>query len=404
MTYQETLDYLFQQLPMYQREGKSAFKKDLKNILKICSLLEEPHTQFPSVHIAGTNGKGSTAHLLCSVLQESGYRVGLYTSPHLKDFRERIRINGEMISETEVIQFVENHFESFSEIKPSFFEWTVALAFHHFKIQKVDIAIIETGLGGRLDSTNIIKPELSIITNIGFDHVEMLGDTLDKIAFEKAGIIKPNTPVVIGNHSGQKDVFQEKANSCDSKIVFANEAKAQSYSSDLKGNYQKENIQTVISSIEELRKQGWKISEQSLKNGLLNTVKNTGLKGRWQIAQTSPKIILETAHNEEGLKMAMNQLNQENFRHRHLVLGFVKDKSIDKLLNLLPKDASYYFCQAQIPRSLDVNTLKTQAKDYQLIGDTFSSVKNALDAAKSNAHKEDLIYVGGSNFIVAEVL
>lgn len=404
MTYQETLDYLFQQLPMYQREGKTAFKKDLKNILAISGLLGNPQENFKSVHIAGTNGKGSTAHMLSSILQEAGYKTGLYTSPHLKDFRERIRINGLMISESEVINFVEKNGAKFESIQPSFFEWTVALAFNHFKDQIVDIAIIETGLGGRLDSTNIINPELSIITNIGYDHMDMLGDTLDKIAFEKAGIIKKNTPVVIGNSSGQKKVFQEKAKQTESQIIFADEKEPVTFKSDLLGKYQVENINTVYHSCQELIQQGLKISESNLKNGFEKVVDNTGIQGRWQIIDESPKIIFETAHNEEGFKVVMNQLKQETYSQAHFVLGFVKGKSISKLLKLLPKNAKYYFCQAKISRSLDVHLLAEQASEFELIGEVYDSVSDAYNAAKKTAKKDDLIYLGGSNFVVAEAL
>lgn len=404
MTYSETLDYLFKQLPMYQREGKIAFKKDLKNILAISGLLGNPQENFKSVHIAGTNGKGSTAHMLSSILQEAGYKTGLYTSPHLKDFRERIRVNGLMIPEPEIIDFVEKNGATFESIQPSFFEWTVALAFDYFKDQEVDIAVIETGLGGRLDSTNILNPELSIITNIGYDHMDMLGDTLDKIAFEKAGIIKKNTPVVIGYSSGQKKVFQEKAKQTESQIIFADEKEPVTFKSDLLGRYQVENINTVYYSCQELLQQGWKISESNLKNGFEKVVDNTGIQGRWQIIEESPKIIFETAHNEEGFKVVMNQLIQETYSQAHFVLGFVKDKSISKLLKLLPKNAKYYFCQAKISRSLDVHLLALQASEFELIGEVYNSVSDAYNAAKKTAKKDDLIYLGGSNFVVAEAL
>jgi dihydrofolate synthase/folylpolyglutamate synthase len=404
MTYQETLDFMFQQLPMYQREGKSAFKKDLTNIKSICKILGNPQDQIKTLHIAGTNGKGSTAHMLSSVFQEAGYKTGLYTSPHLKDFRERVKINGQMISENEVIKFVDEQFENFKKISPSFFEWTVALAFSYFSKEKVDVAIIETGLGGRLDSTNIINPILSIITNIGLDHIDMLGNTLDKIAFEKAGIIKDNIPIVVGNHNNQKQVFKQKAQECNAPIIYANELNLLGFESDLKGNYQKENINTVAYSIIELKKQGWRFSEYQIKEGFKNSIKNTGLKGRWQIVQENPKIIFETAHNKDGFEIVVNQLNSESFNKLHLVLGFVKDKSIEDLLVLLPKDAKYYFCQATIPRSLDVKLLYKKAIKFQLKGNVYSSVSEAYGASIKSATKEDLIYVGGSNFVVAEVL
>lgn len=405
MTYQETLDFLFKQLPMYQREGKSAFKKDLTNIIAVCNELGNPEKKIKTVHIAGTNGKGSTAHMLSSIFQEAGYKTGLYTSPHLKDFRERIKINGELISENEVVSFVQNYTPLFAKIQPSFFEWTVALAFHYFEKEKVDVAIIETGLGGRLDSTNIISPELSIITNISLDHVDMLGNTLAEIAAEKAGIIKKGIPVIVGNHSGQRKVFETKAKAYNSPISFVSELQdKENYQSDLKGNYQVENIKTVLYSIQKLKELDWKISDKAIELGLRNVIKNTKLQGRWQVLQVKPKLILDTAHNEDGFSHTMKQLLQEEYQTLHLVIGFVKDKAIDKLLDLLPKPAQYYFCQAQIPRSLDAKELANQAQNKGLIGLTYPTVLEALNAAKKAANKKDVIYVGGSNFVVAEAL
>lgn len=405
MTYEQTLEFLFKQLPMYQKQGKTAFKKDLGNIRALCSLLKHPEKQFKSVHIAGTNGKGSTAHMMASVFQEAGYKTGLYTSPHLKDFRERIRINGQMIDPKEVVQFVENFQLNFDQIQPSFFEWTVALAFHYFALQKVDIAIIETGLGGRLDSTNVITPELSLITNIGLDHVGFLGDTLEKIAKEKAGIIKNNIPAVVVNDSGQKEVFEEYAKQKSATLCFTqNFSTSIALKTDLNGHYQKENAKGVIHAVSILKQNGWDISDEQLIAGLQKVVKNTALRGRWEILAQHPTIVAETAHNKEGLRLALDQLNSINSNRVHFVLGFVKDKMLESVLSLFPKNADYYFCQADIPRALDVNLLKKSAYEFGLKGKTYSSVNKALAAAKANALPSDLIYVGGSNFVVAEVL
>jgi dihydrofolate synthase/folylpolyglutamate synthase len=405
MTYQQTLDYLFSQLPMFQRIGASAYKVDLSNTVELCKLLDNPQHHFKSIHIAGTNGKGSTSHMLASILQEAGYKVGLYTSPHLIDFRERIKINGEMISEQEVVDFVTKYKKDFEKINLSFFEWTVGLAFDYFSKQKVDIAVVETGLGGRLDSTNVIIPEISIITNIDKDHMQFLGDTLEKIAVEKAGIIKKNVPVVIGET--QKDiehVFIIKAKELEATIYFADQIIHNILDSDLKGSYQKKNIKTVLASVIELQKCGYKLSEENIKNGLLNVVKNNGLMGRWQTLGESPKIICDTGHNEAGIREVISQLESLTYDKLHFVLGAVNDKEIDSVLELLPKNAVYYFCQAKIPRALDVNELKNKAKSYRLNGNAYSSVKNAYEEAKKTADKDDLIFIGGSTFVVAEVL
>ena len=402
MTYQQTLDYLFSRLPMYQRDGLVAYKADIGNIVAASKTLKDPHKKFKSIHIAGTNGKGSVSHMLASIFQEAGYKVGLYTSPHLKDFRERIKLSGKMIAKSEVIQFVSKNKTAFEKIDLSFFEFTVALAFHYFAYQKVDIAIIETGLGGRLDSTNIINPELSIITNIGLDHTNLLGDTIQKIAKEKAGIIKSNTPIIIGRNQEEiKPIFQNIANEKKAPLKYAT---AHNFTADVKGNYQKENINTVVTAISEIQKQGWKITDENIKDGLLNTIKNTGLLGRWQILGQNPLIICDTGHNEDGIKVVFNQLKQTPHKNLHVVFGAVNDKDLDSILNLLPKDAKYYFCKPNILRGLDENILKEIANKKEIKGDSYSSVKTALARAKKQAQLEDLIFIGGSTFMVAEVV
>jgi dihydrofolate synthase / folylpolyglutamate synthase len=402
MTYQQTLDYLFSRLPMYQRDGVVAYKADIGNIVAASKTLKDPHTKFKSIHIAGTNGKGSVSHMLASIFQEAGYKVGLYTSPHLKDFRERIKINGQMIAKSEVIQFVSKNKTAFEKIDLSFFEFTVALAFHYFAYQKVDIAIIETGLGGRLDSTNIINPELSIITNIGLDHTNLLGDTIQKIAKEKAGIIKSNTPIIIGRNQEEiKPIFE---NIADEKKAPLKYATAHNFTADLKGHYQQENINTVVTAISEIQKQGWKITDKNIKDGLLNAIKNTGLLGRWQILGQKPLIICDTGHNEDGIKVVFNQLKQTPHKSLHVVFGAANDKDLDTILNLLPKDAKYYFCKPNILRGLDENILQEMASKKEIKGDSYSSVKTALARAKKQAQLEDLIFIGGSTFVVAEVV
>lgn len=403
--YQETLNYLFEQLPIFQRVGKKAYKKDLGNIQALCKLLQDPHTSFKSIHIAGTNGKGSTAHMLASVLQEAGYKTGLYTSPHLKDFRERIRINGQMISEEKVVHFVDQYQSHFEAILPSFFEWTVALAFHQFAEEKVDIAVIETGLGGRLDSTNILSPELCVITNVSFDHMDVLGDTLDKIAFEKAGIIKSNTEVIIGNHSNQKAVFKAKADKEKAPILFAQDLTYQPLlSTDLQGEYQHENINTVFWTWWTLRQKGWKISYPSLLKGLASVVKNTGLRGRWEILNDRPLIVADIAHNEDGLKHSLQQMEASSKNDLHLVLGFVNDKNVKDIFQLFPTNAHYYLTQAKIPRALDLEELKSLAVERGLRFESYPDVKDALLAAKTKAKTNDMIYIGGSTFVVAEAI
>lgn len=398
MNYKDTLKYLFSQLPMYQRTGAAAYKKDIGNIIEACNFLDNPHKKFKSIHIAGTNGKGSTAHLISSILQEAGFKTGLYTSPHMKDFRERIKINGVKINENDVISFVTTNKKNFEKINMSFFEYTVALAFDHFAKEKVDIAIIETGLGGRLDSTNIISPEISVITNIGYDHMNLLGNSLKQIAIEKAGIIKEKTPVLIGRKQIETEtVFEEKASQKNTSVFYAkqNEVKFNV------PNYQKENINTSISAIKIL---DWKISNQEINDGIKNVNQNTGLRGRWETLSKNPKIICDTGHNVDGISNIISQLKQIKFNKLHIVFGTVNDKKINDILNLLPKDAKYYFCKAKIDRALNADKLKSIANEYKLIGESFESVEKALLNAKNNAKKEDLIFIGGSTFVVAEVI
>jgi len=405
VTYQETLNWLFSKLPMYQRVGPAAFKKDLTNTLALTSYLKNPHLKFKCIHVAGTNGKGSTSHMLASVLQEAGYKVGLYTSPHLKDFRERIKVNGQMTPENYVIDFVATNKTFLEQQGLSFFEMTVGMAFHYFALQNVDIAVIEVGLGGRLDSTNIITPLLSIITNISFDHTQMLGNTLPEIATEKAGIIKKNIPVVIGEKQANTiSVFKDKANEMDSKIVFASETVQKIYKSDLKGIYQEKNIKTVVAALKIIDTKGFSLSDKTIKKGLLNVVKNTGFMGRWQILQKQPKVICDTAHNKAGLKYVFNQLSKETYNNFHFVVGVVNDKNLIPILPLFPKEATYYFCCPNIPRGLNALELQKKAAKFNLKGKAYKSVKEAYNSALKNTNSDDLIFVGGSNFVVAEVL
>lgn len=400
MNYQDTIDYLFQKLPIYQRIGKCAYKADIGNIIEACNILGNPHLNFKSIHVAGTNGKGSCSHMISSVLQESGYKVGLYTSPHLKDFRERIKINGKMIPKEKVINFISANKDEFEKINMSFFEMTVALAFQYFSNEKVDIAVIECGLGGRLDSTNIINPEISVITNIGLDHTNLLGNTLEKIAIEKAGIIKKEKPVVIGRKQEEiLHVFEEKVEKENSLLFYA---KNHDFSSDLKGNYQKENINTTVTTLKNLR--NFNINDGHIINGLNKVIKNTTLLGRWQTISKFPLVICDTAHNEDGLKKVLHQIAEINYSKLHFVLGVVKDKNIYNILTLLPKDAIYYFCEANIPRSMDKEDLQKISLEFNLYGGVYSSVKEALLHAKLKATDNDLIYVGGSTFVVAEII
>ncbi|MBJ7880467.1 bifunctional folylpolyglutamate synthase/dihydrofolate synthase [Gelidibacter salicanalis] len=406
MTYQDTVNWMFQQLPMYQNQGKTAYKANLDNTLLLAKHLQHPELKFKSIHVAGTNGKGSTSHMLASILQEAGYKVGLYTSPHLKDFRERIKINGTEIPEIVVVDFIKKHQDFFESHTLSFFEMTVGMAFDYFSTENVDIAIIEVGMGGRLDSTNIITPELSVITNIGLDHTQFLGTTLEAIAFEKGGIIKPHVPVVVGESQPEIEaVFKELAKARHAEIRFADQQlDQQAYDSDLKGYYQNKNKATVIAAVQVMRQKSFEISEEALKKGFLNVVKNTGLNGRWQILQTHPKVICDTAHNKEGLQYAMSQLLDEDFDQLHIVFGVVNDKDVESILPLLPKMAVYYFCRPNIPRGLDAEILQNVFIKHGFKGKAYGSVLEALSAAKEGAAKSDVIYVGGSTFVVAEII
>ncbi|GAA4949218.1 folylpolyglutamate synthase/dihydrofolate synthase family protein [Algibacter agarivorans] len=405
MTYQDTLNWMFSQLPMYQRQGKVAFKKDLSNTIKLSAHLNFPERGFKSVHVAGTNGKGSTSHMLASILQEAGYRVGLYTSPHLKDFRERIKINGKEVTKQFVIGFIKRNRPFFEANKLSFFEMTVGMAFDYFTKQKVDIAIIEVGLGGRLDSTNIITPEVSVITNIGLDHTQFLGDTIEAIAFEKGGIIKPNIPVVIGETQKEtKPIFNNLAKTNNSKIVFADKEVFEIYKSDLIGSYQVKNIKTVVQAVKELQQKGYRISEQNIKQGLLSVVKNTGLLGRWQVLNEAPKVVCDTGHNREGLSYVMEQISNEAFKSLHIVFGVVNDKDLDSIVDLLPRNARYYFCKPDIPRGLEALRLKQIFNQHNLKGEAYSSVNEAHKSALKNADANDFVFIGGSTFVVAEII
>lgn len=427
MTYQQTLDYLYNKLPMFSRIGSAAIKKDLTNTIKICEAIGNPQHRFKSIHIAGTNGKGSVSHMLAAVFQTAGYKTGLYTSPHLYDFRERIKIDGMMADENFIVDFVKKVQPLIEEIEPSFFEITVAMAFEYFAKHNVDVAVIETGLGGRLDSTNIIKPELSIITNIGYDHMNILGNTLQEIAAEKAGIIKENIPVVVGEKEDETaSVFEEFALRLASDLNFAEEAfrvsdyklqhafidieveqlsngESRHYRLDLPGIYQIKNILTVLSALDVLRKKGWRVEGEHADAALKNVKQLTGLYGRWEVLNKQPTIVLEVAHNEAGILQMLKHVDQLSFGQLHVVLGMVKDKEVAKALQLLPKNAQYYFTQAQIPRALDKNALQAQANKTGLTGGVYPNVNDALAAALNSAAKEDLIIVCGSIFLVAEV-
>ncbi len=390
---------------MYQRLGASAYKSDLSNTLKLVSYLGNPQNDFKSVHIAGTNGKGSTSHMMASVFQEAGYKVGLYTSPHLKDFRERIKINGKLISKENVVHFIEKHQSFFLKNKLSFFEMTVGMAFDFFKNEKVDIAIIEVGMGGRLDSTNVIKPEIAVITNIGLDHTRFLGETIKEIALEKAGVIKTETPVIIGEYKEEtKAVFLKKSKQEQSPIVFAEDISTPKLELDLLGDYQLKNSQTAYTAFSVLKQMGWNISKETIQAGLKKVIVNTGLIGRWQILNHSPKIICDTAHNRDGLTFVMKQLGAISCDQLHIVLGFVDDKNIDIILPLFPKNATYYFCKPNVDRGLDEDKLKQKASQYTLLGQSYSSVNEAYKKSLKVATKNDVIFVGGSTFVVAEVL
>ncbi|MBL4586463.1 MAG: bifunctional folylpolyglutamate synthase/dihydrofolate synthase [Flavobacteriales bacterium] len=428
MNYAETLNYLFRQLPMYQRQGAVAFKKDLSNTLALCAMLDNPQNKFKSIHVAGTNGKGSVSHLLASVFQCAGYKVGLYTSPHLKDFRERIRINGKMIAEQEVVDFVAEHRSDFEQIKPSFFEMTVALAFYHFAKNQVDIAIVETGLGGRLDSTNVLIPELSVITNIGLDHQQFLGDTLGEIAGEKAGIIKKNVPVIIGEFQQEiAEVFENKARETNSILRFADrewEIRDQKQTADhlsialrhydgmeltvesqLTGPHQPKNLTTALAATRMLSEAGWNLTREHFKQGVNSVVDRTGLQGRWQILQTQPTIICDNGHNKEALVPNIERLLlTHKEKQLHFVWGMVNDKDVRKTLELLPKGAKYYFCRPNVPRGLDVSVLQKEGIQLGLSCSEYGSVAAAIAAARNSASETDLIYIGGSTFVVAEAV
>ncbi len=405
MTYQETVSWMFEQLPMYQQQGAVAYKADLSNIEKLSAHLNHPEKQLKTLHIAGTNGKGSTSSMLASILQEAGYKVGLYTSPHLKDFRERIKINGVEITEAFVVDFIAANRAFFERESLSFFEMTVGMAFAYFKEEQVDIAVIEVGMGGRLDATNIITPLVSVITNIGKDHVAFLGDTLAAIAGEKAGIIKKGVPVVVGEYVDEtKQVFVSKAEQMGSPIYFAQDTYASNaYTSDLKGSYQQKNIRTVRQTIELLRRD-FVITEEEEKNGLNQVVATTNLQGRWQILQENPKIIADTAHNEHGLSIVMEQLKTEKYNQLYLVFGVVNDKDLQGVLPLLPKEAKYFFAKPTIFRGLDASILAEKAREFGLDGVVCDSIPEAYAKAKREAKAEDLIYIGGSTFVVAEIL
>ncbi len=405
MTYQDTLNWMFSQLPMYQRQGASAFRKDLSNTLKLAKHLNHPEKKFKSIHVAGTNGKGSTSHMIASILQEAGYKVGLYTSPHLKDFRERIKINGKVVGKPFVTGFIKQNKPFFENNSLSFFEMTVGMAFDYFSKQQVDIAVIEVGMGGRFDSTNIITPEVSVITNIGLDHTQFLGDTLELIAFEKGGIIKPNIPVVIGETQKETTaVFKGLAKKNKSKIVFADQQKTENHISDLVGIYQSKNIVTVQQAVKELQKKGFNISKHNLKEGLLHVVKNTGLMGRWQTLQLNPKVVCDTGHNKEGLNYVIKQLSSEVFEVLHIVFGVVNDKDLTTIIDILPKKATYYFCKPNIPRGMDAQELKQVLNGYGLNGKAYASVNEAYKSALKNASVSDFVFIGGSTFVVAEII
>ncbi|MGB2342232.1 MAG: bifunctional folylpolyglutamate synthase/dihydrofolate synthase [Flavobacteriaceae bacterium] len=402
-TYEEVRSWLFEQLPYYQKQGSIAYKPDLKKMLAFMSYLGNPHKGFSSIHVAGTNGKGSTSHMITSVLMEAGYKVGLYTSPHLKDFTERIRINGIEMESKYVVDFVQEHQTYFLEARLSFFELTVGMAFSYFKKHQVEIAVVEVGLGGRLDATNIINPVLSIITNIGLDHTQFLGTKLSEIAREKAGIIKSKTPVVIGETQAvTTTVFVEVADKLKAPIVWADQNSKSSFKTDLKGLYQQKNIQTAVTALEVFQFE--RIDENSISKGLLNVIRNTGLLGRWQVLNNEPMTVADVTHNVEGFRYVVKQIGASKYQNLHLVLGFVKEKNLEVILSMLPKDAFYYFCAPNINRAENLSVLEALAKKHKLQSNIFSTVVQAYESACKNAKKRDFIYVGGSTFVVAEIL
>ncbi len=403
MTYKETLDWLFSQLPIYQTKGVGAFKGKLDNILAFSEHLDHPEEKIKTIHVAGTNGKGSSCHMLASILQEAGYKTGLYTSPHLKDFRERIKINGEMVGKDFVKGFIGEHRSFLEYHQLSFFEMTVGMAFQYFAKEQVDIAVIEVGLGGRLDSTNIIKPEVSLITNIGYDHMAILGNTLEKIAMEKAGIIKRNIPVVISERQPETEmIFTLIANQREAEITFADDLDIPSYRTDLLGDYQDKNSRGAVACLGELR--DFNITEEQIKNGLQSVVRNTGLLGRWQVLQKEPLIVCDTAHNKEGLELVFDQLSRQEFKELHMVIGFVNDKNVKDLLRLFPKQAQYYFVKPNVPRGMDAKEVLDLANTIGLEGKKYATVQKGVDKAMAKAGANDLIYIGGSTFVVAEVV
>lgn len=425
MDYENTLTYLYNKLPMYQRIGGAAYKADLKNTIRLCEILGNPENKFSSVHVAGTNGKGSTSHMIASVLQQAGMKTGLYTSPHLRDFRERIKINGAMIPEAEVIRFVNKWKGQFEEIGLSFFEMTVGMAFDHFAREKVDIAVVEVGMGGRLDSTNVITPLVSVITNIGMDHMQYLGNTLTEIAGEKAGIIKRAVPVVIGEtQTAVADVFRTKAEILNAPVTFADQRWSalqvkrrticMSYDGDLfldniafplEGTYQRSNLCTTMEALRVLsEKTGRGFSKEIIAAGVSNVIENTGLKGRWQTISTKPLVICDSGHNAEGIRQVVNNIREIPHNRLHIVFGMVNDKSTAGILGLLPKEAFYYFCKPAIPRGMDAGLLAGEAQKFGLSGKVFESVAQAVTAAKTAAGSADLVFVGGSTFVVAEVV
>lgn len=428
MTYQQTLDYLFSRLPMFQRIGAAAYKADLNNTVKICELLGNPQKKLKCIHVAGTNGKGSSSHMIAAILQQAGYKTGLYTSPHLVDFRERVKINGNMIPKKYVVDFVEKHKTSFEIIEPSFFEWSVGLAFNYFADEEVDIAVIEVGLGGRLDSTNIIQPIVSLITNIGFDHVNLLGDTLQKIASEKAGIIKGRTPVVISQYQSEiQTIFTNRAQELKAPIEFSEKnyrildhcykngylnctvlnkktGVQNIYELDLTGTYQLKNLLGVLNTIDWVVKEGFVIEEDDIKSALKNAVKLTNFAGRWQLFSEKPLIIADTGHNEDGIKQVLDNLKRYKFNQLHIVFGAVNDKDIGKIISMLPKDAVYYFVKASVPRALDSSELQKLAGKAKLKGNAYLTVEEGLNAAKKSYKANDLIFVGGSTFVVGDLL
>ncbi|HMO32267.1 MAG TPA: folylpolyglutamate synthase/dihydrofolate synthase family protein [Lacibacter sp.] len=427
MNYADTLSFLYAQLPMFSRVGAAAYKKDLTNTLALCELLQHPQHRFRSIHVAGTNGKGSVSHMLAAILQQAGYRTGLYTSPHLQDFRERIRINGEMIPEEFVVEFTERMQPHIPVIEPSFFELTVAMAFEWFARQQVDVAVVETGLGGRLDSTNVLTPELSVITNIGWDHMNLLGNTLELIAGEKAGIIKPGIPAVIGEVLAEtRPVFIAKTRETGSQLLLAEETfrinsqvhngelqditlqelpgdHERTYRLDLAGQYQARNLATVLTAVRVLLQQGFDLSEEVVATALQQVQKTTGLRGRWELLQRRPRIVLDVGHNEDGMRQIVYQLGQTRCRQLHLIIGMVQDKDIHNVLSLLPKEALYYFTQAQLPRALPGSSLQEMAQAVGLSGNVYPDVNSALAAAKQQADVDDFILVCGSVFLVGEV-